>query len=75
MAEDSRPSRVENVREHPIYYVILIKGFLIFEMSIPNIFNLVKVCEEHIFFPPDKFSCLDTSITELLKQLHRPESQ
>ena len=68
MAEDSRPSRVENVREHPNYYVILIKGSLIFEMSIPNIFNVVKIREENIFFPPGVFSCLDTSITEPLKQ-------
>jgi hypothetical protein len=48
--------------------LILIKRFWILEQSSPKSCELIKKYHEDIFFPPKKFSRVDPSINEPLKQ-------
>ena len=48
--------------------MILIKGFWILEQSSPKSCELIKKYHEDIFFHPKKFSRIDPSINEPLKQ-------
>jgi len=48
--------------------LILIKGFWILEQSSPKSCELIKKYHEDIFFHPKKFSRIDPSINEPLKQ-------
>ena len=52
--------------------VFLIKGFWILEQSSPKSCELVKTYHEDIFFQPKKFSLVDPSTNEPLKQYIDP---